>query len=366
MKFKNNLFFLLLAVFMFNACQYVDQKATDEKPSDPPHTGNSDIENQQNSSISDAISDRLNAYYSDLSAENIEVNKYYAPTVNRFFNQSQLSREQISRSLQNGFESVENRSLSIDENSLQVSEEGSNYVATFSGRVDYTKSSDKKRVSESFKNQVTFNSELQIIGYESLASTQEAKPSNLPRKQTSKESSSKLSTESEQDRFSLRLSQFLQAWETGSRSKIQSFIDPQIGFYFINRPGAIDAVHQGKSFDEVFKKAYTPYAEKMLQDASCAAQFAPLPEFDCEGFSKNGCFISETTSYNRASQIMKALTKSKVGKFSQQMDLEVSRVEKRVGYQVLITDQAISMGWGKVNNQWYLLFLDIATYDCSA
>lgn len=364
MKFQNNLFFLLLVVFLSNGCNSPNEKSSPEIQAEPTSSDLAAQEDDPLTAVKTSIENRLNAYYADLSAEKIAVEKYYAPTVEKFFKQSRLSRAQIATSLENGFKAVENRTLSVDSPSLQVSQKGANFVAIFSGKVAYVRSATKESISESFRNQVTFNSDLQIIGYESLAATQNTQTPQIRTKQDKKISKPNSSTDREL--FASRLGDFLQAWEGGNATKLSSFIDPQRGFYFINRPGAIDAVDHGKSFEEVFKKAYTPYTAQMLKDASCEPQFEELPKFDCDGFSKNGCFVVQTNSYNRASVIMKSLTNSKIGRFSQQMDTEVSQAEQRVDYQVLITDKAISMGWGKIDNEWYLLFLDIATYDCSA
>lgn len=311
---------------------------------------------------SEGIKKRLLAYYQDLAKEDINASDYYAPIVQTFFNQKNVSSDQIQKSLENGFKTVEDRNLALNENSLQITQQGETYEARFSGNVSYTKSADKSKVEEAFTNRVIFTPDLQILSYESIDASQLVKKD---RSEPARTVANK-SAASEEDLFQGHLASFLQAWQSGNSTSAQEYVHPEMGFYYITRPGAMDAVYHGKDFESVFKEAYTPWVPGLMKQISCEPAFEDLPEFDCESFSKEGCFADKSRAYNRASQLMKALTQSKVGKFSRAMDQGVEKAEALVSYQVVATDQAISMSWGNIKGSWYLLFLDVATYDCSA
>ena len=351
----------MLAIYLVS-CQFSQQETEQVEQEEVVEKETPSQQEKLLGEKSEDIKKQLLAYYQDLAKEKINASDYYAPTVQTFFNQKNVSRDQIQKSLENGFKTVENRSLALNETSLQVTQEGETFEAKFSGKVSYTKSSDKSKVEETFTNRVTFNPDLQILSYESIDASQlvtEDQPEPA-RKVANK------ATASEEELFQGHLATFLQAWQNGKSSIAQEYIHPKIGFYYITRPGAMDAVYHGTSFESVFKEAYTPWVPGLMKQISCTPAFENLPEFDCESFSKEGCFAEKPTKYNRASQLMKALTQSKVGKFSKEMDRGVEEAEALVTYQVVATDQAVSMSWGNIKGNWYLLFLDVATYDCSA
>ena len=355
----------LFSLFCWVSCQPTHEEKQQLEEEKSNESANSHQEQPELIAASENIKKQLTAYYSDLAREEINVADYYAPEVRTFFKQKGLSRDQIQKSLENGFQRVENRSLSLDENSLQITQDGDLYQARFSGNVSYTRSSDKSIVEESFSNQVTFNSNFEILSYESIDASQLV-VKDEPSPGSPVKSVTKRRDPAGPEAFQGHLQAFLQYWKANKNADIQTYIHPNIGFYYITRPGAMDAVYHGKNFEEVFKEAYTPWVPGLLKQISCKPKFEEIPEFDCDGFSKEGCFVASLSSYSRASELMKALTQSEVGKFSKEMDLGVEKAEGMVSYQVIVTDQALSMSWGTIQGKWYLLFLDVATYDCSA
>ncbi len=354
-----------ISLFFWVSCQFTQEEKHQLEEDNSIESTSQKDDHPELVNASENIKKQLTAYYSDLAREEIDAADYYATEVQTFFNQKGLSRKQIQKSLENGFKRVENRNLTLDENSLQITREGDLYQARFSGNVSYTKSSDKSVVEESFSNLVTFNSNFEILRYESIDASQLVKEDE-PSPASQVNSLTKRGDQAGPEAFQSHLQAFLQYWKTNNSADIQTFIHPDIGFYYITRPGAMDAVYHGKKFDEVFKEAYTPWVPGLFKQISCNPKFEEIPEFDCDGFSKEGCFVTSLSSYTRASELMKALTQSEVGKFSKEMDLGVEEAEGKVSYQVIVTDQALSMSWGNIQGKWYLLFLDVATYDCSA
>jgi len=349
-----------MVMFWLVACESTPEKPAETPASEPTAAVEDSTVQDSRQQIYTSIEQKLNQYYRDLSREQIEVSNYYAPRVEKFFSQSDISRDQVSTSITNGFKSVEGRKITLDPSSLEVNQEGENYVATFAGQVTFTRTSDKTQVSERFRNRILFNPDLLITQYESLGTEQEKKEAPSSQRTLTNTLSDQENT------FDTALSKFLKAWNNGTGQMADGFIHPRKGFVYITRPGAMDAVYQGESFAAVFKEAYTPWVPGLMAKATCAPVYEALPEFDCENFSKEGCFVAKTDSYNRASYLMQVLTESDLGRFSKQMQNEVEALEKMITYQVVITDQSLSMCWGKENGKWYLLVLDIATFDCSA
>lgn len=301
------------------------------------------------------ISEILLAYYSDLSKEKLSDEKYFAERVEYFFGKRNITREEVIQSIRNGFASVENRTIQIDTVSIKIKQQKVQFVAEFSGQVKFTRASDQSLVDESFYNQVTFNDKLKIVRYESLEAHQDVtqKPANIFRKAVSEPSQA--------------IIEFLDAWTNEDKEQINTFIYPQTGFYYITRPGAMDAIYQGKEFEAVFEKAYTSWTRELLRKASCEdPREESLPEYDCENFSKAGCFIAENTEYEKVSYLMDVLVKNDLAKFSNQEIQKAKKAESLISHQVVITSSTLSMCWGKVDDKWYIIVLDIASYDCSA
>ncbi len=299
------------------------------------------------------IKDILLSYYQDLSNERLSEEKYFANNLEYFFGKTDVPREEVAQSIKNGFSEIEDRIIQLDLASLTVTPLNDEIVAEFSGQVQFKRTKEQTVVNESFYNRVTFNQELQIVRYESLDSqqaTERTSPQNL------RESSDP----------SNAVKDFLAAWKKGDTEKIQSYIYAQTGFYYITRPGAMDAIYSGQAFDEVFEKAYTSWTPELLRNASCDPQLEDLPEYDCESFSKTGCFIASVDDYQRVSYLMKVLKENDLGKFPVNEIDKAREIEAYISHQVLITNSAMSMCWGKINDQWYILVLDIASYDCSA
>jgi len=301
----------------------------------------------------------LLSYYNDLSEENLSNTTYFAPEVENFFGRENISQQEVVQSVERGFANVEDRIIQIDIPTLEVDQKGDRYVATFSGNVQYTQSSDQALIKERFQNRVTFNREFEIIRYETVENQRKSEPSASLSKRSSDNSSA--------DELIVAVQAFIDAIQRGDMSQAETYIDTRSGFYFITRPGAMDAVYKGTSLAKVLEEAYSTRALTLLKRGSCSSpQYESLPTFDCESFSKRGCFIEETQSYDKLSHLMGVLTKNELAKFDTQSITVAKEVETRVTHQVLITDIAVSMSWGRKGDQWYLYILDIASYDCSA
>jgi len=278
MKISVNIFFLLIIVFVI-ACTSDPSEEKEEITSQQDTTQTSPLSVDSTSSslneIRSDISEILLSYYNDLSKEKLSDEKYFAERVEYFFGKRNITREEVIQSIRNGFAGVENRIIQIDTESLKVQQQGGQFVAEFSGQVQFTRTSDQSLVNESFYNQVTFNDKLKIVRYESLEAQQDVtqNPASISREAIQGPSQAILD--------------FLDAWHQEDKDQINTFIYPQTGFYYITRPGAMDAIYQGKEFEAVFEKAYTSWTTELLRKASCEdPRQESLPEYDCENFPK--------------------------------------------------------------------------------
>ena len=321
-------------------------------------------EDSQSLEATEQIKEILLTYYQDLSREAIQESDYFAPVVEKFYGQENRSREQVAKSIRNGFQSVENRSITLDENSLAVDIQENMYVATFNGKVAFTRTKDKSKVAESFRNKVTFDQDLKIIRYEGLAADQKEEKTAVKKPQV--ETSNRVSTKERSQTPLEVLLAFINSFKGDDLSLANNFIDADKGLFFITRPGAMDAVYHGNDIPKLLKKAYTPWVKGQLANTNCQWREEALPDFDCDDFSKEGCFISTINDYSRTSSLMKSLNKYDLGDYSSK-DIENARKhESLVTHIALITEAPMAIFIGQVDGQWKVLGIDIATYDCSA
>jgi len=297
-----------------------------------------------------AVQSRLLAYYNDLSREEIDVNRYYAPVVQRFFNAKDLPRAQVAESLQRGFETVEDRSIQLDPESLTLSATSEGYVAEFGGSMRFVRTNDGNQQAQTFRNRVVFDRSFQIISYESLDTAPMATRESLPAADGGLERAAKV---------------ILSEFASGRMVRTPQYLHPEKGFYFLTHPGAVHIPYHCTSISDVFAKA--PWLKDGLPLAA-APQPGPLPDFDCgDLFSKQGCFLAPLDApYEDISALMGTLHELELGRYEADVIGQAREVERFVSHQLVDTKGAIAFYFGQIDGDWYLLVIDIGTYDCSA
>ena len=302
------------------------------------------------------IEQTLLSYYEDLSAERMDEAKYYAPMVTQFFSQNNVPRSEVGANIRKGFDQVENRIIQLDRQSLNVRQEQDQYVVDFGGKLQYRRTSSQENVSEQFRNQVVFNNDFQIVAYKSLESAPQPGSRTLTNV-----------TRSQVEGGLVRMANtIISACKAGDLEKINGFVHPERGLYFITRPGAMDAVYHGSELEELFQKGYSNKLVEVMRGVSCDLQLEELPEFECESFSKEGCFLAKSQAYDQVSFLMKTLNDNELGEFDASQMQSARVVEKDVSYTLVLTEVPIAMHFGKVGEDWYLFVVDIAKYECSA
>ena len=79
------------------------------------------------------VSKILFAYYEDISNEQLDPQQYFAPTLDQFFSSESISRDEVAKSIRSGFDQLQSREIKVDPSSLEIRQEGSQYIAEFSG-----------------------------------------------------------------------------------------------------------------------------------------------------------------------------------------------------------------------------------------
>ena len=343
---------LLIGILLFG-CQQGQSERSSEISDGISADATAGFENAQES-LSDkkqAISSILLSYYQDLEAEKISINEYYAPTVSTFFKQKDLPRSEIKTIINRGFESVEDRRIRLDQNSLVLTRISGGYEVIFEGDLSFMNAKGDQ-VAETFKNKVIFNDDLQITSYESLGNDRQVAPRTNSVAQASPSDASVLP--------------LLKALKNNDYTAVQEFIHPELGYYYITRPGAFDAVYYFSQASAMERQANTPWISELFSKIDCEPQESSKPDFNCEGFSKEGCFLAETPSYDRVGKLMKALTEYEYAEYSKTDLAAAAKVEDAITHEFISTKDYISLSLGLIDGKWYILVVDPAVYDCSA
>lgn len=348
--------FIFLLIFSLSSCG--DEKTSNNPPSEQAGKTSPQAETKDDETIAkEKIEDILSSYYTDLAAEKLDEDKYFAPELDQFFSSKSIAREKVGKSIRNSFDAIEDRHITFDPRTLRVEKTSKGYVTEFKGESIHTRSEDGQTVNSSFNNQVSFNEDFKIIAYGDKKDNSAQTTRALPPKAESL-------TAIQQSQSMAK--EVLKEFKTGAFNKTQSYIHPKYGFYLIGQPGAYSVPYHLRSFDEVFKKA--PWLEKgtdMYQDLKSES----IPTFTCEGdnyFDKNGCFIEESGNYTSLTNLMKALRQAEFDDFGPEVVSKASNIERLVKIEVVETKSGTAFYYGEEAGKWYLLVIDMASYNCSA
>lgn len=163
-----------------------------------------------------------------------------------------------------------------------------------------------------------------------------------------------------------RVNEFIRAIKEENWNRASSFIHPDYGFFYTYRPGAYDAYNYYHSIYEL-KDSPGLILRKLKSLKPGTYKFEKLPKFNCDGFDKEGNFISGEFNYTQPSEIVKIQEELLSTKNTKKQNERIRNLESKVKRYVLFTKSAIvGFAVGKIDGNWYLLVLDNCTYDCSA
>lgn len=289
--------------------------------------------------------ERLQAYYDALEAEQIDVEAFFAPTVERFFDARDMSREQVRQSLQRSFEQNAQRELRLDASSVELTETDAGYEVVFRGEAITTEG------RSAFRNRVIFNRDWRIIHYTPAQSSR-----GLPAQSQNRVASGMMSA----------ATRTLEAFQQGNFTAIRDLVHPELGYYYLYSPGALDAAQHFSSLDDL--RAEAPWMGEGMPEIDTRPMQAPLPSFSCRDFfSKEGCFLQALDQpFDGISTLQQQLVQADIISPDAINTDRVQRIEQAISTQVIDTDAYLAFYFGQIEGQWYLLVVDQATYDCSA
>lgn len=169
-------------------------------------------------------------------------------------------------------------------------------------------------------------------------------------------------SQSKRNEFEQTLQDFL---TVPSNNHLSKYIHPQLGFYINHKPSAISIVEHFNTLDEVYENLphLEPYFKKF---SNKPPQNEEIPQFDCERFSKQGTFYQTTSSFDEIEKGLEVNEKIIEKAHSKEEKELAKQTSKKISRVVVLTDDYLEIGFAKLNGKWYMLWFNLAKFDCSA
>lgn len=171
-------------------------------------------------------------------------------------------------------------------------------------------------------------------------------------------------TSKERD-FSLTLKKVVAALSSRDSLTLSKYINKSTGIYILNRPGVFNT----------YKHITTPgfsdssYPNVPFYDGVrlTPLQYAKLPDYDCEKWTKTGTFVDTTKTDHLLSGIAKTLHKEFNGEVSTKKINEFYLLENKSRRIVIAENNGneLIIYLSFINNKWVLTIIDKVTTDCS-
>ena len=317
---------------------------TAAQPAAPTSSAGSSGSNEIN--VQDTILKQLQSYYRDLAAKKLQEDKYFSPILLRYYSQENKTREEVGAMIRRAFEGIERREITINPTSLNISQLGDDHEVRFSGSVKVRRTGETADQTEDFHNRFVFDKNFRIKVYD--------KDADVKSPQTQRNSQNSLDPQAIQEIMA----------SYSHADGIQESEAPDAGIYYMKRSGAFE---KGYHYDNPAQLMEDhPEVKTLLGEMSCEMKTAALPLFDCDGFSKEGCFLDKISDYSRLSEVFKAMDEYDIEKVSPSEISTAQAAEKLITCQLTHTADGIALLFGKVEGKWELIAIDASVFDCSA
>ncbi|MEO0469239.1 MAG: hypothetical protein AAF206_06445 [Bacteroidota bacterium] len=330
--------FCLLLVFSLLACQ---SETTPEREQTPEKS----LAETQSLAYEQEIIQRLNAYYEALSAENIDATSFFAPSVSQFFSASDVSAEVVQKSLENSFAVNDSREIRLNQDNIRIEKLENGYEAMVNGNVIML-----NKGTQTFNNLIRFDDQFRITHY---------LPADRPVSADRKVGNAKQLAPPV-------VGEVLNAFRKGSYETAQACIHPEMGFYVVVKPGAMPIIHHSTNSNMLPEKV--SWIKEGWQKLLAQPNGTEIPAFDCDkGFAEKGSYFAEIkTGYSGLSELLGYLQEFELTEMGKDDASALKKLESQISHKLVDTQADAAMYFGKIDEKWYLLAVDLSEYDCSA
>lgn len=150
-----------------------------------------------------------------------------------------------------------------------------------------------------------------------------------------------------------------------SDNELKEYIHPKLGFYINHKPGAISVVEHFNDLEEVYEQL--PHLETYFKKFNGKnPQNEETPQFDCESFTKQGTFYQTVASFDEIEKGIE-INEKIINKVHSKEEKEFAKnTDKKISRIVVLTDDYLEIGFTNIDGKWYMLWFNLAKFDCSA
>jgi hypothetical protein len=158
---------------------------------------------------------------------------------------------------------------------------------------------------------------------------------------------------------------FMKNTEKKDLEDLKAVIHPEKGVYFNMKAGVMPVVKLYKNIEEIQKDF--PDFKKELSDVKCKRpKNEALPEYDCNDFSKSGCFYQEFANSTVLLEAYKAQTEAVAEEIKDDLAASYIGMDASITHTVIMTKSMLQLYFGKIDGNWFLIYVDLAKFDCGA
>jgi hypothetical protein len=145
-------------------------------------------------------------------------------------------------------------------------------------------------------------------------------------------------------------------------ANIDKMIDKEMGAYLIYKPG-VPIIQKRFGSAEELKKIYV-YVDDALVAIKETPQKGGLPYFDCESFDKEGNYYKEVEKGGRIQMAMEEEKNILYVDFPEDEVKMMENADNATQVIMVSTNGQVEMSFGKVNDEWKIITINIADFEC--
>lgn len=166
----------------------------------------------------------------------------------------------------------------------------------------------------------------------------------------------------EENKFEKALEEFL---AIPSDNELKAYIHPQLGLYINHKASATSIVEHFKDLEEVYEQL--PHLKSYFKKINGKnPKNEEIPKFDCEAFSKEGTFYQTISSFNEIEKGIEVNEKIIEKVYSKEEKEFAKTIDKKITQVVVLTDDYLEIGFTNIEGKWYMIWFNLAKFDCSA
>lgn len=147
-----------------------------------------------------------------------------------------------------------------------------------------------------------------------------------------------------------------------------AYIHPELGCYFIYRPGSHLGFDRIDAFPEGWDKLGFSLEDLYATFRTAELKFEEWPTFvDCgsSGFSKNGTFAKPVEGYSTLTDLY-TFNEAEYGPQVSKLEAkQIKSLESMVQYSVIFTGTPLVIDFAQQDGKWYIATINDGRFDCS-